>query len=93
MSKYIDADIILDDLQDGRCESDILLAVRQAIVNEITGLLSIDIVQCKDCRYCQAGQIYVQNTDGTQFIVNECHYYKPPKAVELDHYCGYGKEK
>ena len=38
MSKYISEDILLEDLWDSKCESDILRRVRQAIVDEIIGI-------------------------------------------------------
>lgn len=51
MSKYISEDILLEDLWDSKCESDILRRVRQAIVDEIIGIEGIDIVRCKECKY------------------------------------------
>ena len=51
MSKYISEDILLEDLWDSKCESDMLRRVRQAIVDEISGIEGIDIVRCGECKY------------------------------------------
>ena len=48
MGRYIDVDKLLEDLQSGKCESDILMAVRQAIVDEILRLAEEGDTQCSD---------------------------------------------
>ena len=54
MSKYISEDILLEDLWDSKCESDMLRRVRQAIVDEISGIEGIDIVRCGECKWRKA---------------------------------------
>ena len=66
MSKYISEDILLEDLWDSKCESDILRKVRQAIVDEIIGIEGIDIVWCPECIHWQKDKSFCkQFTVGT----------------------------
>ena len=70
MSKYISEDILLEDLWDSKCESDILRRVRQAIVDEIIGIEGIDIVRCGECakrkknKFCLEHMRYEKNDNG-----------------------------
>lgn len=49
------------------------------------------IVHCKDCVHCEQDLIVERSTDGYERKINLCHVSKPPKVVELHHYCGYGE--
>lgn len=84
MSNYIDADILLDDLLEGRCESDILQKVRQAIIDEVIGLDGIDIVLCKECKYWQ------DNNDGLTHP--DCRWVRI-EMPDADDFCSYGERQ
>lgn len=86
MSNYIDTDILLDDLLEGRCESDILQKVRQAIIDEVIGLDGIDIVRCKECRYFS---VVSDEEEGTNYYM--CGVWS--NATDEDAFCSYGKRK
>ena len=79
MSKYISEDILLEDLWDSKCESDILRRVRQAIVDEIIGIEGIDIVRCRECKH--GG---VRNDADI-----ECKRHK--LIMRLNDFCSYGQ--
>ena len=78
MSKYISEDILLEDLWDSKCESDILRRVRQAIVDEIIGIEGIYIVRCKECKH-----IYTM----------DCAFYEVGDNVKPDDFCSYGERE
>ena len=77
MSKYISEDILLEDLWDSKCESDILRRVRQAIVDEIIGIEGIDIVRCGECKR--------QGTEDCQ--IREAQY-----GLKDYDFCSYGQK-
>lgn len=91
MSKYISEDILLEDLWDSKCESDILRRVRQAIVDEIIGIEGIDIVRCKECKRCY------KDTDAlTSQTVLICQRYNDEDRwarVNSDDFCSYGERE
>ena len=86
MSKYISEDILLEDLWDSKCESDILRRVRQAIVDEIIGIEGIDIVRCGECRKVRE--------DGGHANCNGYLYCRKWKTlVDEDGYCSWGERE
>ena len=86
MSKYISEDILLEDLWDSKCESDILKRVRQAIVDEIIGIEGIEIVHCSECRYCKKKR---GTFKGEPIIFYHCT--ENSRDVEADDFCSYGE--
>jgi len=102
MGKYISEDILLEDLWDSKCESDILRRVRQAIVDEIIGIEGIDIVFCKECKH----RPIKEEADGDDYGFN---LIEPTEDDELcpclvsdgffswmppdNFFCGYGERK
>ena len=86
MSKYISEDILLEDLWDSKCESDILRRVRQAIVDEISGIEGIDIVRCAECKYWKESQYYPE--------VMACTYVKGATFTrQHDDFCSRGEKE
>ena len=86
MSKYISEDILLEDLWDSKCESDILRRVRQAIVDEIIGIEGIDIVRCGECKHWRTYETW-----------SECELwtddpYESAKT-KADDFCSYGERR
>ena len=82
MSKYISEDILLEDLWDSKCESDILRRVRQAIVDEIIGTEGIDIVRCGECKHwCKGDEVY-----------GICYRCPNTRQMQADDFCSYGSK-
>lgn len=88
MSKYISEDVLLEDLWESKCESDILRRVRQAIVDEIIGIEGIDIVLCKECRYCKKKR---GTFKGEPIIFYRCT--ENNRDVEADDFCSWGERE
>lgn len=88
MSKYISEEILLEDLWDSKCESDILRRVRQAIVDEIIGIEGIDICFCKECKHCKRKN---GTFKGEPIIFYRCT--ENNRDVESDDYCSWGERK
>lgn len=85
MSKYISEDILLEDLWDSKCESDILRRIRQAIVDEIIGIEGIEIVHCSECKLNPKNPRQYSDPDPVEFYL-WCEMF-----ADVDGYCPLGK--
>lgn len=88
MSKYISEEILLEDLWDNKCESDMLRKVRQAIVDEIIGIEGIDICFCKECKHCKRKRGAFKGEPITFYRCTENE-----RDVESDDYCCWGERE
>lgn len=85
MSKYISEDVLLEDLWESKCESDILRRVRQAIVDEIIGIEGIEIVHCSECKLNSKNPRQYSDPDPVEFYL-WCEMF-----ADADGYCPFGK--
>lgn len=78
-------------------DNEVMKAVQQVGINvnkeELLKALELadKLVYCKECVYCEQDLIVERTSDGHERWINLCHVSKPPKVVELHHYCGYGE--
>ena len=81
MSRYIDADVLIDDLIHNRSFYPALVSA--AIKNTPTADV-VSVVRCKDCKYWQ------DNNGG--YPHEECRWGKE-ETPDSDDYCSYGERK
>ena len=81
MSRYIDADVLIDDLIHNRSFYPAMVA--SAIKNTPTADV-VSVVRCKDCKYWQ------DNNGG--YPHEECRWGKE-ETPDSDDYCSYGERK
>ena len=82
MRRYIDADVLKDDLVHNRCFYPAIVA--SAIRNTPTADV-VEVVRCGECRYCK----YIRSAD-----IHKCdrreHY---SEQVNVMDYCSYGERR
>ena len=83
MSRYIDADVLIDDLLHNRGFYPAMVSA--AIKNTPTADV-VEVVRCKDCRW-----YLTANWDGT--ILYGCDCTEGLKDVEPNGFCSYGERK
>ena len=79
MSRYIDADALITDLNKGLWGKDWDKVLAEAIINEAP---SIDIVRCKECKWAKANGTY-----------QWCGRLDSTARITADDYCSYGERK
>lgn len=73
-------------LVDGTARINLRLA--KNIIEDMPG---IDIVRCKECKFCLVGVATAQYSNGKQRIENLCEKHK--WSVGADDYCSFGERK
>ena len=81
MSRYIDADVLIDDLIHNR--SFYPAIVSSAIKNTPTADV-VEVVRCKDCKHF---------TKGMAIGMCKRDEYKPILPINANHYCSYGERR
>lgn len=92
MARYIDADLLLKDIDEsvvfsvrsGKTSSEIRGANK--IIDRIKNAPTADVVEvvrCKDCMFCLEGYNHE----------NVCSAMTNPNYVNLDHFCSYGERR
>ena len=84
MSRYIDADALLNNLPD---HLPYKASVKRVLIQAPTEDV-VEVVRCKDCKY---KIIHTCPITGTKTLF--CDYGIKPVAVEASHYCGYGERR
>lgn len=85
MSRWTDADALITDLNKGLWGKDWDKVLAEAIINEAP---SIDIVPCKECRYCKKKR---GTFKGEPIIFYRCE--ENNRDVESDDYCSWGERE
>lgn len=91
MSRYIDADALIEKKWQAESEACFYALEDVVSVTDIEEAPSIDIVRCKECRHCLVGVATAQYSNGKQRIENLCEKHK--WSVRADDYCSYGERK
>ena len=90
MSRYIDADALIESVCHtadlGGWIGDTLRNIKRLAVRYINSAPSIDIVRCKECRYCKKRR---GTFKGEPIIFYRCT--ENNRDVEADDFCSYGE--
>lgn len=82
MSRYIDAEWLK-----GQINTTFWAEIGKIIDNAQT----IDIVRCKECKFCTPNVCIERRSDGYENIVNICNKHTDEMIVALDDFCSYGE--
>ena len=87
MSKYIDADALLKNINENvaKAHNERCAQLVEAIVYAPTADV-VEVVRCKDCRWCE-----VTNWDGE--ILYGCDCCGGMNDIAPDYYCSYGERR
>lgn len=89
MSRYIDADKVLMALR--LDHKDVIYIDKRDTAKRIEKIQGIDIVRCKECKFCLVGVATAQYSNGKQRIENLCEKHK--WSVRADDFCSYGERR
>ena len=107
MGRYIDADALIKTVDDfPNCyngwsdtydKAYIIEAIEEAPtidaipIEHINLMNLVEVVRCKECRFCLVGIARAQYSNGKQRIENLCEKHK--WSVRADDYCSYGERR
>ena len=94
MSRYIDADDLLNALKEERKNGNFVFTSKW--IKEIIGKLpTADVVEVVRCKDCKCGNLLIQDGQEIVSCTNEAppfaDYFCPP--MRLDDFCSYGERK
>ena len=86
MSKYIDADALIESIKDtadlGGWIGEALYQIKQVAIKYIDSAPSIDIVRCKECKWAKANGTY-----------QWCGRLDSTARITADDFCSYGERE
>ena len=98
MSRYIDADALIKDIESRRLVFTNTITVAEAMLSQGNAIRKaieeaptadvVEVVRCKDCRRWTPDGGYGLDLDGTKRLYGECSLVKI--AVKENHFCYFG---